>query len=367
MFRVLVLIMALLAVAAPVPAFAQSLERMAGQMLLFGFAGDGPSDASVKAITAELGSGGLGGVMYLKTNVKSLNAVEAMNAAFLAAAPDLPPFIALDQEGGIVERLTKAVGFTEVPSARTVAARYSPHEAAAIYGRMAKSLVALGFTVNFGPVVDLDTNPDNPIIGKYGRSFSADPKTVIGYAEAFIGAHRAAGLITALKHFPGHGSSTADSHKGFVDITRTWKPAELDPYKALISRGYDDMVMVGHLYNAKYDPDGSELPSSLSKRWITGVLRGELGYHGVVITDDLDMGAIRKRFSIAQAAIMAVEAGADILLVSNTAEQDPKLVDKLRAALVAKAESDPAFKARIVQSYNRIVAVKQRIAARLSE
>ena len=346
----------------PLPALAQRLEHMAGQMIVVGFAGDSIDDRSVTRLREEIADGRLGGVMYLKTNVASLDAVRAMNAAFLAAAPaGLPPFLTLDQEGGSVERLTEAVGFREVPSAEAVAARHQPAGARTLYGSMARDIAALGFTVNFGPVVDLNTNPDNQVIARYGRAFSADAGKVTDYAAAFVAAHREAGLLTALKHFPGHGSSTADSHEGFVDISDSWAPAELEPYRALIAAGAADMVMVGHLYHEDYSGSDLQLPASLSPQWITGVLREELGYDGVVISDDLEMGAIRDHYSLGETVVRAVRAGMDILLFSNTAEPRASLTDEIRTILLAEAEADPAFAARIEESYRRIVALKARI------
>ncbi|MEO6015323.1 MAG: glycoside hydrolase family 3 N-terminal domain-containing protein [Devosia sp.] len=353
---------ALAALVFAAPAQAQTIEQMAGQMIIVGFQGDDASDKSVKAVAAEIASGDLGGVMYLKSNVKSLKAAKAMNEAFRAASPALPPFITLDQEGGAVERLTKAVGFDEIPNAATIAAQNSPAEAEAIYGRMAKAIAALGFTVNFGPVADLNVNPNNQIIAKFGRAFGKSSKTVTAYDEAFIAAHHAAGLLTSLKHFPGHGSSTADSHAGFVDISKTWSAAELEPYKAMFADGYADFVMAGHLYHSDYAGTGSvKLPASLSPEWIDGVLRTDLGFKGVVISDDLEMGAIRKLFDLHDTVVRAVNAGVDVLLFSNTAAYSPGLPDKVRGILVAEAESDPAFKAKIEASYARIVALKARI------
>jgi len=216
--------------------------------------------------------------------------------------------------------------------------------------------------VNFGPVADLNINPDNQIIAKYGRSFGKSAKTVATYDEAFIQAHHDAGLLTALKHFPGHGSSTADSHAGFVDISKTWSPSELDPYKTLFDNGYDDFVMVGHLYHKDYAGSGAvKLPASLSPEWIGGVLRGQLKFAGVVISDDLEMGAIRKLFDLHDTVVDAVNAGVDVLLFSNTAAYSPDLADKVRAILVAEAEADPAFRTKIETSYGRIAAMKARI------
>jgi beta-N-acetylhexosaminidase len=355
---------ALLALSFSAPAMAQSLEQMAGQMIIVGFKGDDVGDASVKAVRDEIAAGTLGGVMYLKQNVKSLAAVKAMNAAFRAAAPDLPPFLTLDQEGGAVERLTSAVGFQELPNAETIAAKDSPAEAEATYADLAKAIANEGFTVNFGPVADLNINPDNQIIAKYGRSFGKSGKTVAAYDQAFIQAHHDAGLLTALKHFPGHGSSTADSHAGFVDISKTWSASELDPYKALFAGGYDDFVMVGHLYHKDYAGSGAvKLPASLSPEWIEGVLRGQLKFAGVVISDDLEMGAIRKQFDLHDTVVGAVNAGVDVLLFSNTAAYSPDLADKVRGILVAEANADPTFRAKIEASYARIVAMKARIGS----
>ncbi len=343
------------------PISAATLEEMAGQMIIVGFEGNSVDAAGVEVVKAELEAGRLGGVMYLKKNVASLNAVREMNAMFRAASPDLLPFITLDQEGGAVERLTKDVGFKEIPNAASIAASHTPLVAEEIYGDMAKGIAAEGFSVNFGPVADLNTNPNNQIIARFGRSFSAEADTVIAYDEAFIKAHHAAGLITALKHFPGHGSSTADSHEGFVDITKSWEAEELEPYRALIEEGLVDMVMVGHLYHADYADGDGETPSSLSPRWIDGVLRQELGFDGVVISDDLEMGAIRDHFTLEETLTKAVWAGMDVLLFSNTARYRPGLSREILDILLAEAEADPNFAARIEESYERIVALKARI------
>lgn len=342
----------------PVAASAATLEQMASQMIIVGFEGAKASEDSVGALAHELAEGRLGGVMYLRKNVASLADVQEMNAVFAASA-EFPPFITLDQEGGAVERLTQAIGFKELPNARSIAATNTPGEAEKIYARMAEKVAALGFTVNFGPVADVDINPDNQVIARYGRSFSSDAAIVTEYDAAFIRAHHAAGLLTALKHFPGHGSSTADSHEGFVDITQSWQESELDPYRALIEEGLVDMVMAGHLYHADYANGDGETPSSLSARWIDGVLRTELGFSGVVISDDLEMAAIREHFTLEETVAMAVRAGVDILLFSNTADYRPELNREILAILLDEAHADPAFEARIRQSYERILALKQ--------
>lgn len=352
----------LFALMSPSLAAAANLEEMAGQMIVVGFEGTSADDASVVALAQELAEGRLGGVMYLRKNVTSLAKVRAMNALFREVA-EVPPFITLDQEGGAVERLTQAIGFAELPNAKSIAAGYSPEEAEKIYAGMAGDVAALGFTVNFGPVADVDLNPENQVIARYGRAFSSDAAVVAEYDAAFIRAHHQAGLLTALKHFPGHGSSTADSHEGFVDITQSWQESELEPYRELIGQGLVDMVMVGHLYHAAYVNGDGETPSSLSARWIDGVLRDELGFSGVVISDDLEMGAIRDHFTLEETVTKAVRAGVDVLLFSNTAKYHADLNAEILGILVKAAEADPDFAARIAQSYERIMALKQRLRA----
>ncbi len=343
----------------PVQAHAASLEQMAGQMLMLGF--DGDSVAETAPVAKAIGQGRLGGVLYLKYNIASQEAVKAMNKAFLDAGAPLPPLIALDQEGGMIERLTKDVGFTEIPSEEQVANTMSPDKAEDLYADLGQRLHALGFNVDFGPVVDLKINPDNPIIAKYERSFGRDPKKVTQYAKAFVEGLHQGDMLSALKHYPGHGSSRDDSHKGFVDITSTWLPEELDPYRALISDGLADIVMTGHLYHAKYAGGGdAQLPATLSPDWLDGILRGQLGFDGVVVTDDMQMGAITEHFGTENAIVDAVNAGADIILFSNYAG-DKRSPEDLRQMIVKHAENDPAFRKKVEESYKRIVALKARL------
>ncbi len=363
------------------PAFAETLEKMAGQMILTGFQGDSVDDASVVALADDIREGRVGGVMYLRPNIKDFESVAAINRLFMSANPELPPFISVDQEGGAVQRLTPAVGFPDTPSAEEMVARYgkSPSDVPQVttflqdinetvtfsgplqvYQRMAQNLRKWGFNVNFGPVVDLNINTNNPIIAKYGRAYGDDAITVSTYAFAFIDAHHESEILTALKHFPGHGSSTGDTHEGFVDITDTWEEAEFSTFKRVIDHAKADFVMVGHLYNARRGPK-DELPASLSHFWITDELRGELNYDGVVITDDLEMAAVLKLFKLGERVRQAVRAGVDVLLFSNTAKPRATLAAEVQAILVEEAKRDPDFAARIKESYERIVEVKKRL------
>ncbi len=344
------------------PLKAATLEQMAGQMILLGFKGDEVSDKSVQQIGSLIGEGKIGGVFYLKNNVKSLKDVKAINEYLLNSTSFLPPLIAVDQEGGSIERLTRSVGFKEIQSAREIARGQTVESAKRIYANLARNLAALKFNLNFAPVVDLDINKDNPIIARYGRSFGRDSKQVSKYAKAFIEGHRSANILTSLKHFPGHGSTNKDTHIGFVDISNSWQIEELEPYIILLRGGMVDMIMVGHLFHQKFSPKNEKpLPASLSPNWIMGVLRKKLGYRGVVISDDLEMAAVRDNFTLQETVIRAINAGVDILLFSNTANYRISLANEVQNIIIEEAKRNPAFRARIETSFNRIRALKMSI------
>lgn len=361
MVRVFALAAALALVAPQARADAPGLEARIGQMIMIGFRGDAPDDAWVATVTRQIADGKIGGVMHLGYNIRYRATTAAINRSFHAASPNLPPLIAVDQEGGRVARLTPAQGFAATPSAREVAATMDESAAGETYGRMAAGLAGWGFNVNFGPVADVDVNPDNPIIGALGRSFSADPETVADYASAFVLAHRVHGVLTSPKHLPGHGSSAVDSHLALPDVTESWSRAELVPFRELIACGLADMVMVGHLYNARLQGDSPE-PSSLSPAIVRDLLRGELGFGGVAITDDLQMEAIAATHTLEQTVLKAVAAGNDILLFANYREPDIDLPEKVIAILSAAAAADPAVAEAIAASHVRIAALKARLA-----
>jgi beta-N-acetylhexosaminidase len=346
-----------------VPASTVPLERMIGQMLMVGFFGTAQSDPGVQTVVAQVQAGKIGGILYLRDNVVSLAAVAQMNKAFLSAGRGLTPFIAVDQEGGFIQRLKRDIGFPETLSAKRMAAQ-GLGRAWQDYSTMARALHDHGFNLNLGPVVDLESNPDNPIIARYRRAYSADPDEVASFAAMFIQAHQAVGVLTALKHFPGHGSSQSDTHLGFTDITASWNERELEPYRQLLGRRdlRVDMVMAGHLYHSGLNAGGEpRTPATLSPQ-VMSRLRGRapagLGYQGVVITDDLRMGAIREHFDDTEALIAAVRAGNDILMYSALGNDMAGLPDRVIETLRAEAARDPAFARRIEQSYTRIMALK---------
>lgn len=344
------------------PTAADDLDMMIGQMLVVGFAGQSPSDGWTRKMLALVRAGKIGGVLLMEPNIGTRTQVAALTAALREASPPLPLLIAIDEEGGVVQRLGPKQGIRAVPAAATIAKAVSPDVAIQTYRGLAVDLKTLGINLNLGPVVDLARNRNNPIIVRQRRSYGTDPATVTAFARAFIRAHRQEGVLTAAKHFPGHGSSSADSHHGKADVSASWSDIELEPYRRLIASEPPPIVMVGHLHLEQLEGE-DDLPATLSRAAIDGLLRKEIGYQGVVITDDLDMRAIRRSFSIEDAAVRAIAAGNDLILVSNTSRPDPELAEKLAARIRAAVREGTLPRARIEAAYRRIAALKASLAA----
>jgi beta-N-acetylhexosaminidase len=339
-----------------------SLRQMIGQMLLIGFPGTKPDEDWPQLVRGMIHDGRIGGVVLFPANIVAPSQVRALNAALESANARLRPFICVDQEGGAIQRLPKTRGFVGLPAAAEVA-RMTPDKARELDSRAADELAGLGFNVNFGPVVDLNINPGNPTIGRRGRSFGADPDVVITYARQFIAAHTEAGVLTVAKHFPGLGSGRTDPHLEMVDISKTWNADELLPYKNLIGGRMIDMIMVGHQIAPEFS-DTADTPASLSRRAIDEGLRSRLGFGGLVVTDDLNMVAIQRRYSTEQAAVMAVAAGADLLIVANNGKPDPTVADRVTNA-IAQAVADGRISAEQVRrAYNLIVFAKLKLSER---
>ncbi|MER9051524.1 glycoside hydrolase family 3 protein [Mesorhizobium sp. M0923] len=336
------------------------LRQMIGQMVLVGFVGSDPDAEGYRRVVRQAEDGTITGVIYLGRNIGSLKGVRQLNEGLqrVAAAPLL---IAVDQEGGRIQRLTSAVGFKETPSEAAVAKTMTPDAANLVYLDLASGLSNLGFNLNLAPVVDVNLNAANPIIGKLGRSFSADPYKVEAYSRAFVQAHRAKGVLTALKHFPGHGSSNKDTHKGMADVTGTWSTEELLPYEALIGSGDVDMIMSAHVINDRLS-GSSNVPSSLSRATLTGLLRKALHFSGVIISDDMQMQGITDRLSFEDSVRQAVLAGNDILIFANDKHPDPSIPEKIADLLSEEAREDPEMLERIRESYGNVMRLKRKLA-----
>jgi beta-N-acetylhexosaminidase len=217
----------------------------------------------------------------------------------------------------------------------------------------------MGINVDFAPVVDVNRNAANPVIGALQRSFSDDPAIVAKFAEAFIDGLHSHKIISCMKHFPGHGSSAADSHKGFTDVTDSWSTDELIPFRTLISAGKADMIMTAHIFNDNLD---KKYPATLSRNVITGILRNELGFNGVIVTDDMQMQAVSGEYGFKDGVYKAVEAGADILLFGNNLIYEPNLGIKAVSVLKELVNEGRISEKRIKQSYDRIMLLKRRLS-----
>lgn len=274
-------------------------------------------------------------------------------------AADEVLLVAIDQEGGRVARLKEQHGFPSTVSQRELAQRglIATREQAA---QTARTLSQVGINVNLAPVMDLDVNPASPAIGALGRSFSADAQVVGEHARMTIEGHHGQGVRTAVKHFPGHGSAAADSHRGFVDVTATWSEVELNPYRVLIRAGMVDMVMTAHVFNRNIDP---EWPATLSPSTITGLLRQQLGFDGVVIADDMQMDAIAEHYGLEVALRQAIVAGVDIITFANNNHRayEPDIAPKVIKIIASLVEDGAISEARIDESVARIRAFKQRL------
>ncbi|MDP3426414.1 MAG: glycoside hydrolase family 3 N-terminal domain-containing protein, partial [Humidesulfovibrio sp.] len=221
-----------------------------------------------------------------------------------------------------------------------------------------QTLAAAGINLDFAPVADVNVNPENPVIGGIGRSFSNDPKAVAACAGAFARGLQSRGVLTAAKHFPGHGSSTTDSHLGFTDVTTTWTEAELIPFAELTRQNLADMVMTAHVFDARLDPD---YPATLSRAVINGILRERLGFTGVVVTDDLQMRAVAGRYGLKESVRLIVGAGADVLLIGNNLDFDPLIAEKTLGALMELVAEGAVSPERIRQSCARIQKLKTKL------
>lgn len=340
-----------------------SLRDRIGQMLLVGFRGLTVEEAG--EIASDIADRNLGGILLFDTDQPTHSAVRNVQSPAqltaliggLQALAGTPLLVAVDEEGGLVARLDERHGFPPTISAADLGARGDVAFTQQAGQQIAETLDSVGVNLNLAPVVDLNVNPTNPIIGSLGRSFSADPAVVTAQAEAFIEGHRALGVRTTLKHFPGHGSSTGDTHLGVVDVTDTWSPVGLEPFANIVRDGLADAVLTAHVFNATLDP---EHPATLSQPTITGILREQLGWDGVVISDDMQMGAIREAYGYADAVRLAILAGVDVLTIAQQQVYEPGIVETTIYLIEGLVLDGTLSEARIDESYARIQALKQR-------
>ncbi len=318
-----------------------TLSQKVCQLLWCGF---GPGVTPPPGFAARVAAGEVGCAVLFRENVGSIEELLALNAALHAAAPaDLPLLIAVDQEGGRVQRV-RAPATVWPPMLRVGDAA----RAEAIGRALGEELAVLGFDVDFAPVLDVHTNPQNPVIGD--RAFATTAAEVIRLAGAFARGLAAAGILACGKHFPGHGDTTTDSHLALPRVDHglaRLRAVELAPFRALEL----PMLMTAHVIFAALDPDS---PATLSRRVLGDLLRGELGYRGVVVSDDLEMKAIADHWGIAEAVERGLIAGCDAFLLCHV----EALQLEAHAALVRAAERSPAVRARVDEAAGRVAALK---------
>jgi len=299
----------------------KTLNEKIGSMLMVGFMGTTAYKNS--QICKDIRDYNLAGVILFDVNpvnhkkaknISSKRQVAKLTQQLQACSKDGKLLISVDQEGGRVQRLKTKYGFYgKFPKARDVI-RLSDRQVSRHYNKMGAELKSVGINYNLAPDVDLAINKRNHVIYQLGRSFGTEPKQVVHYASIFMNSMHKNGVLTSLKHFPGHGSSLGDTHKGFVDVTNLWQRKELAPYRMLAKSHTIDSVMVAHVFNKRLD---NRYPATLSKKIVKGLLRNDFGFDGVVITDDLQMGAINKRYGLRNTLKLAINAGDDILLFGN--------------------------------------------------
>lgn len=354
------------------------LEQMVGQMIMTGFHGDGAGEnaENFNAVSKQIKRGQIGGVILFdvdisglvaqgmtipeakkhifSSNIKNMDQVKNLTNQ-LQSMSSKTLLIAIDQEGGNIQRLKPEHGFAPIPSHKQLAMgnEQTTYEIAYDLG---KRLSNLGINVNFAPLLDVDVNPESPAIGAKERSFSPDPNIVTKHARAYAKGLTDANIAYSFKHFPGHGSATGDTHDGVTDITNTYQDYELTPWRDLLKESSPyTMVMVAHVINNNFDT----LPASLSAPTIKMIR--DMGFDGVIVSDDMDMGAIADKYGTETAIEMAINAGNDILVFGNNLTFDENRGRDVNKTIMKLVRDGKIKRSRIQESYNRIMKMKENI------
>ena len=324
------------------------LRRRIGQLVVAGFAGASiPSELRALARDA-----GMGGVILFGRNVEAPEQVAELAYEAHALSNDVPPWVSVDQEGGRVARLTAP--FTRWPPMRVLGRSGDVNLASRFARAMAEELRAVGVTLDYAPVLDVDTNPTNPVIGD--RALSDEAEQVARFGAAIVDALQASGVAACGKHFPGHGDTSADSHTELPVVSLPLdrlRAVELEPFRAAVAHGVAS-IMTAHVLCAALDEDA---PATLSSRIVTDLLRKELAFDGLITTDDMEMAAITKTLPIEEATVRAVEAGCDmVLLCGPDIDQHARTIE----ALVRAVEEERLSHRRVEEALARLERVKAR-------
>jgi beta-N-acetylhexosaminidase len=301
---------------------AQRLLLDAGAVLQMGFVGTTPPDW----LRRRLAAGELGGVALFRRNIADTAQLATLNAALRAENPDI--LICIDEEGGDVTRLEIERG-SSYPGNLALGFVDDPHLTESVAASIGRDLAAIGVNLNYAPDADVNANPDNPVIGV--RSFGAQGPLVARHAAAYVRGLQSTGVAACAKHFPGHGDTSGDSHLGIplVDFDEAAEQVHLAPFRAAIEAGAK-AVMTAHVLFPRRD---AKLPATMSHAVLTGLLRRELGFEGLVITDGIDMGAISGRYGVAEGSVNAIAAGADAICWGGSDAGDAEFL-YLRSALM---------------------------------
>ena len=330
--------------------YAVNLDDKISQMIMVGFDGNNSQSKDFKYILKNINS--ITGVILFSKNIQDVKELNKMNQ-LLKDNSTVIPFIAIDNEGGQILRFD----FADVKSAKEIS-KLNEADTKKEYKKLAQINYEAGINLNFAPVVDLLINEDS-IINKKERAYSSDYRTVTKYAKILIDEHSKYRIITSLKHFPGHGSAQGDTHLGFVDNTNVFEMDELMPYYLLKNTDKTTMVMVSHIFNGNID---NKYPASLSEKTINGLLKDYIGFKGVVISDDYDMGAIRDNYDLDEIVVKAINSGVDILLFSNNINYyDKKIFKKIHKIIKREIKRGNIKESDIDKSYEKIMTLKQTI------
>ncbi|MEC0371948.1 glycoside hydrolase family 3 protein [Paenibacillus chibensis] len=336
-----------------------TLVQKIGQMFICGFHSLVPDD-QIRTLIQQYH---LGGVIYFRRNIDELELVAGLSKSLqdLAAANgSLPLWIAIDQEGGMVARIDHKK-MSRIPGNMALGATDNPKYSYEVSVISAQEMTQLGINMNFAPCVDVNNNPLNPVIGV--RSFGEQADKVAEHGAAVIRSFQENGISAAAKHFPGHGDTSVDSHMGLAtvehDVERL-QQVELKPFIRAIQERVD-VIMTAHVIFPAIEPE--PIPATLSRSVLTGLLREDLSYQGIIVTDCLEMHAIAKFFGVGEGAVQAIEAGADIVLVSHTLSDQIEAIEAVKQAVL----SGRIHEKTIDTAVERILALKQQRIADVPE
>lgn len=332
--------------------FAVDLDNKIAQMIIIGFDGNTINSSGYKKILKQVKNNEISGVILFEKNIKSKEDLIKMNEKLIKNS-SIIPFISIDNEGGQIQRHN----FIQTKTAEEIS-QSNKEFAQNEYSKMAELLNELKINLNFAPCVDMQIN-ENSIIKRKQRSYGNNAKIISKYSKIFIEEHNKKNIITSIKHFPGHGSVSGDTHLGFVDATNTFEEKELEPYYVLKDENKMNMIMVSHIFNSNFD---EKYPASLSDKTIKELLINKIGFDGVIISDDYDMGAIRKNYSLEEIVENAINSGVNILLFSNNIEtNDKNLPKKIKKIIKSDLKNEKIKIEDINNSYTKIMNLKRKL------